>query len=179
VNPLVDKALEGMGVAGAIISVLISVIVAQAGVIVAQWKHSNKVYGYRLAERDTLNKTLSDSTAALHGMLRGLEERNDITEDQAELIQKQSAAFEILRIMLLAQYENTEQSVGRLSQAVSAQAEAIRTINAMMVDSKYATGTHITEIKQAIVSANQGLVTELRNLIGNETTIVTRRRKTP
>lgn len=172
------KALAEMGVPGAIIFVLLSVIGAMGTIIVAQWKHSNKVYGYRLTERDTLNKALNDSTSALHDMLKVQEERNEITEDQAELISKQTAAFEILRIMLLAQYENTEKNVGRLSQAVEAISNSLRTINTMMLEEKGATSNRMTELKQAMVSNNQSLVVELRSLIGNGTTIVRRNKST-
>jgi hypothetical protein len=75
--------LKENGVAGAIVFVLCSVVVALAYVVRSMYNQANKVYGYRLTERDTLTKALNDATAAINAMKVSADERNEVTDEMA------------------------------------------------------------------------------------------------
>jgi hypothetical protein len=174
-----ERMLESMGAAGAIISVLMSVIAALSTVIVTQWRHSNKVYGYRLAERDTLNKAMTEGTSALHSLLEVQSQRNELMDQQADLIAKQAIAVEMLRVLLLSQYEQIRDHQSGLNQAVTSIAESLRHLSSLIVDDRNAQRNHISEIKLVINGGNQALITELRQLVGGEVTLIHRRKKSP
>lgn len=180
---IVTKALEGLGVAGAIITVLMTTIGALCSVIVAQWKHSNKVYGYRLQERDTLNKALSDSSRVLADLVRVSDERNELTEEQAELLSEQATALELLRNTVLNQYEVIRDHQQASVQAVASIAEALRALHGLTLEHKLQGGQLTNEVRlligesiQTIIKSNQSLVTTMRKIIGTEVTIVSRKK---
>jgi hypothetical protein len=189
VPEFIIKLLESMGAAGAIIFVLMTVISGLAEVIRRMYSRSNKVYGYRLAERDTLNKALSDTARVLGDMLKATEERNDLTQEQADLILKQSMAFEMLKVTILSQYENIRDNNQAVSQSVAAMADAIRVLTSMVADHRNLAGNQVSELKHAISAcmnevrkefndASRAHIIELRKILGSEVTTI-RRRKTP
>src|SRR3954471_21640426 len=96
----VASTLKEMGAAGAAISVLLTAIGGLVTAVVFQYKQGNKVYGYRLAERDTLNKALTDSSSAMNALSKIAEERNEITSDLVNVIGKQTAAVDHLKIAI-------------------------------------------------------------------------------
>jgi hypothetical protein len=183
----IEKILEGMGISGAIIFVLLTTMSGLIAYVRSLQVKADKVYGYRLQERDTLNKALTDAAKVLADMLEATEDRNDLTEEQAKLIEKQSQAFELLKVTVLAQYDNIRDHNNVAAQAVSALAEAVRTLTMMMTENRQiAAGlagdvsrdivTLSGEIRAAIASASQAQIVEMRSLLGS-TTIVQRRRK--
>jgi hypothetical protein len=182
----IGAILKDLGLAGAVIFVLMGVITIMSEVIRRLIAHANKVYGYRLTERDTLNKALTDSAKVLEDMLDATKDRNDITEEQTELIAKQSAAFELLKATILGQYDNIRSNNAVVAQSVTAMAEAIRVLTSMVTDNRNLVANQVTEVKQAIGNstseireyirvANQAQITEIRNVLGAEVTIVRRR----
>jgi len=181
----ITHLLKEMGVPGGIIFVLMSVVGIESEIIRRLIAHASKVYGYRLTERDTLNKALTDTAKVLADMLEATKDRNDLTEDQAELIAKQSAAFELLKVTILAQYENIKDNNHVVAQSVSAMAEAIRSLSAMVVDNRNTTAHQVTELKAAVANAtaeireavrvaNQAQIVEIRTILGAEITVVRR-----
>jgi phosphatidylserine/phosphatidylglycerophosphate/cardiolipin synthase-like enzyme len=176
------KLLEGMGVPGGIIFVLMSTVTVLATVIRRMQTRADKIYGYRLAERDTLNKAMTDTAKVLGDMLRATEERNDLTEEQADLISKQSAAFELLKVTLIAHHETSKDHYHTVAQAISAMAEAIRVLTAMVQDNRHFMASNLTaatkEIIDAVRAASQAQIIDVRNQLGAGT-IVMRRRKSP
>lgn len=182
----VGEQLKGLGLPGAIIIVLMAVAITLGGVIFAMWKHSNKVYGYRLQERDTLNKALTDSSKVLADMQQATEERNDLTQDQADLLNKQSAAFEVLKVTILAQYDTIKSNDLVVAQTVTAMAEAIRVLTSIVTSQGQTLANHVQELKNAITAAcgeskahsttsANAVIAELRRLLA-DTTIVRRRK---
>lgn len=160
----VGEQLKGAGIYGAIIIVLMGVITIMAGVIAIQWRHSNKVYGYRLAERDTLNKTINESKNALHEMLASMEDRNDITKELSDVIQKQAVSFEVLLAKLSGWVDNIEKEFVRQAQVIAAQAEATRQIVAITTDMRNAvtaSNTTLEEMKKLMPT----FLRELRSII--------------
>lgn len=180
------KILESMGVAGAIIFVLMTTVVALVGYVRSMQAKADKIYGYRLQERDTLNKALTDSAAVLRDMLRVTEERNGLTEDQAKLLERQSQAFELLKVTMLAQYESIRDHNGSSSQVIGAMAEAIRTLTSIAMENRTIALGQVQSvqktidemslsIREAIRVSSQSQIVELRNLLG-DSTVVKRRR---
>jgi hypothetical protein len=186
----VSEELKSLGLSGAIILVLMFVVSILSTAIALMWRNSNKVYGYRLAERDTLNKALTETSTVLQEMLHATEERNDITTEQAELIAKQSSAFELLKVTILAQYDTLKSNHSTTTQTVSAMAEAMRTLHSLIGENRNHYGLQMEAVRAAIQNANhemrnelghgnQGLITELRRLIGEDITVVKRRKQSP
>lgn len=130
----VNDSLKTMGPAGAAISVLLTFILALAASVGAMWRHSNKVYGYRLAERDTLNKALTDSTAAIKSMTRATDERNKVTEELAAAINAQANAGARLGDRQQMQHEVLKDEVQRQGMVISAGAEATRVNSGILTD---------------------------------------------
>jgi len=132
----VGETLKGMGVAGAIIIVLMGVITVLSAVIALLWKHSNKVYGYRLAERDVLNAALNDSKTALYAMLAETKERNEITEELADVVSKQASAFDALSERIRMHYERLIDDNSRMNLVVNAISEAMRAMIGVSTDTR-------------------------------------------
>jgi hypothetical protein len=130
----VNKALEGMGPSGAFISVLVTFIMGLATAVAIQWRHSNKVYGYRLAERDTLNKALTDSTAAINSMTKTADDLNEVTEELAAAITAQASASARLGDRQQMQHEVLKDEVQRQGMVISASAEATRVNSGILTD---------------------------------------------
>jgi hypothetical protein len=181
------RILEGMGVPGAIIFVLMSTVMALIIYVRSMQAKADKIYGYRLQERDTLNKVVSDSAAVLRDMLKVTEERNDLTEEQAKLIERQSQAFELLKVTVLAQYDSIKDHNNVSAQAVTAMADAIRALTTIVMENRMIAMGHVQSVqksiddmsvglKDAIRSASQSQIVELRTLLGDAT--ITRRRRT-
>jgi hypothetical protein len=184
----IEKSLEGMGIAGGIIFVLLLTISGLIAYIRTLHTKADKVYGYRLAERDTLNKTLSDTAKVLEDVLEQVEERNALTEQQAELISKQAQAFELLKVTILSQYDNIRDHNTASSQAVAAMAEAIRTLSMMIIENRSIAQTHVTNVNVSLNNLQTELVKsvrdcsaeqikEMRQLLGNVARAARRRKK--
>lgn len=185
----IGRILESLGLPGAIIFVLLLTIAALVAYVKSMQAKADKVYGYRLGERDTLTKTLSDTAQVLQGVLEATDERNEITEEQADLIAKQAQAFELLKVTILAQYDNIRDHNTAAAMAVTAMADAIRQLSSMVVENRAISTTHVTnvqgsmndlktELVKAVRDAGDATVRELRTLLGGVTRIE-HRKKSP
>jgi hypothetical protein len=116
----VRETLKGMGEAGAAITLLLMTIMALTTAVVAQWRQSNKVMKYRLAERDTLNKALIESTTALIASDRVAHQIAEANADLEAAINKLTATFE--RSIDRVQSDTVTQNM-----VISSLAEAVRT----------------------------------------------------
>ena len=191
--PEVAEALKGMGVSGAIISVLMFVIATLSSVIAVMYKQANKVYGYRLAERDVLNKALTDASKVLGDLLDDIEDRNDLTEKQAALLSQMSSSFEMLKVTIIAQFEAVKENHvtamdthRTVAQAVAAMAESIRVMHAMILENRITVAGQVDsvktmlqdgrskateEIRQEIRGQTQSILIELRKILGDGTVV--------
>jgi uncharacterized protein HemX len=131
-SDFVNSTLKEMGPAGAAISVLLTAIAALVGAVIFQWKQGNKVYGYRLAERDTLNKALTDSSSALNASNNVAKERNEVISELADVIAKQTIGLEHLK----TQFEDTKELVKEQTKVISSLAEANRTMAGIVTDTR-------------------------------------------
>lgn len=127
-NPIVTRALSDMGLPGAIIFVLLAVIVLLAGANTLQWRHANKVYGFRLAERDTLRDALNESRNTLKEVLEGMLERNEITEELSQVIREHTTAFKSLQDVITIHYAGMKDDNDRVEQVVTAISESMRAL---------------------------------------------------
>jgi len=183
----VVKILSDRGIDGAIEFILLTTVIALVTYIRSMQARADKIYGYRLQERDTLNKALTDSAKVLSDMLKVTEERNEITEEQAKLIANQAQAFELLKVTVLAQYDSIKDHNATASAAVTTMADSIRALTSIVMENRTLALGYVGDIRkslddmsrrfdEAIKTANQAHIVELRNLLGDAT--VTRRRKT-
>jgi hypothetical protein len=184
----IGKLLVEMGIAGAIIFILLTTVVALVAYIKSMQAKADKIYGFRLTERDNLIKALNDSSKVLEDVLSATEERNDLTAEQAELLVKQSQAFEILKVTILSQYDNIRDHHHTNAQVVSAMAESLRALSSMVLENRTVAQGHVNDVKhvlqnqmaemrETIKNASQSQIVEMRRLLDQVTTV--RRRKSP
>jgi hypothetical protein len=182
------RLLEGMGVPGGIIFVLLSTVVALVAYIKSMQAKADKIYGYRLTERDSLNKALTDAGKAISDLTSATEDRNELTEEQARLLEKQAQAFELLKVTVLAQYDSIKDHNAAASAAVTAMAESIRALTSIVLENRTIAMSHVNDVRKtvddmsrsvsdAIKLSAQTQIVEMRMLLGQTTTVV--RRKNP
>lgn len=187
------KILQGMGVEGAIIFVLLTMLSGAITTIVILLKHSNKVYGYRLEERDKLNEVLSNTARVLGDILKVTEERNQLTSEQADLLREQTVEFVVLKATVLGQFEAIKNNHAHAMdtykasvEAVSKMADALRVIHDLVLNNRQSVAEHIQSVRQQLADAREALhqghatrteslVAELRRLLGDVTVIKRRR----
>lgn len=162
----VGETIKAMGVPGAIIIVLMMVIGILSGVIVYMYKQANKVYGYRLAERDVLNSALTSSTAQLKEALEEQKDQNELIEELAGLISKQGTAFETLTERVRLQYEGLKEDNTRMNLVVSSIADAMRQAVALQTEIRNTVQTMSNTIQNLVTGLPQ-MVTEMRSIIQN------------
>lgn len=134
--PIVTETLRGMGTEGAIITTLMGVVSILSGVIYTMYSRANKIYGYRLKERDVLTTALNSSTSAAKEHTRSMENRSAAIAALASAVKDQSASFEHLRDRVMMQYEFLSKEFDRHTQVIEAMAEANRAIAAMIAENK-------------------------------------------
>jgi hypothetical protein len=101
-----------------------------------QWKHANKVYGFRLAERDTLKDALNNAANAQAAATKAQEEQNRVTEELADAVRLMAAAFDRLTERLKEQADDAKERSRDLvvkiedhSRVIASQAEATRNLD--------------------------------------------------
>ncbi len=136
-----DEILHSMGPAGYFIGMMATAVTALAAGNVFQYKHSNKVYGYRLAERDTLRDALNASAKAIEAQNRASEERNRVTEELADAMRALSGSFDKLTERLAMQHEHGRDKASdqtrqleKLVEVFAANADAVRNNTAIVTD---------------------------------------------
>lgn len=125
-----------MGTEGAIITTLMGVVTVLSTVIVVMYNRANKIYGYRLKERDVLNTALSSATTATKEHTRSMENRSAAIAALADAIKDQSASFEHVRDRVQMQFDFQSKEFGRHAQVIEAMAEANRVMAAMLAENK-------------------------------------------
>lgn len=120
-----DGMKELGGAAAAFIGMMGTAIVTLAGAVAIQWKQAAKVYGYRLAERDTLKDALNGATKAQEAATKVAEERNRVTADLADAIRDQTSTFEKLLQRIDFQYENMREQARDHHRSMDDQVKAI------------------------------------------------------
>lgn len=154
-DPIVHDALAGMGTAGAIIFVLISTVIGLAGVIALLLRHSAKVYGYRLSERDTLKDALHESKTTMREMLEGMQERNEVTAELSDVISGHTAAFNSLKEKIELHYGVMREDNHRSEQVITAISGSLRAVADAVADVKTAVVVATIEVKGTLANLNK------------------------
>jgi len=121
-----DLATGIGGVAGSIIGILMGVVVILAGVVVYMQKRADKVYGYRLAERDTLKDALHEAASSALAQAQATRERNVIMDELAHTIQESTQATALLVERLTLQHGHMQADQDRNATVIASIADAMR-----------------------------------------------------
>lgn len=162
----VGEQLKSQGLAGAIIITLMSVVSVMGMIIGYMYRQANKVYGFRLSERDTLNSALTASTTALKEAVEEQKEQKELIEELAGLISKQGTAFEMLTDRVRLQYEGLKEDNTRLNMVVSAIADAMRQSVALQTEVRNMS-QDVKGATERLVSGLPQMVTEIRSIVAN------------
>lgn len=129
------------GAASTFIGMMATAIVGLASAVGIQWKHASKVYGYRLAERDTLRDALNAATKAQEASTRSADERNRVIGELADAMRELATTFEKLHERLGMQHENNrdhsrdqQRLMDDQIKAIGALADAVRVNTGMVTD---------------------------------------------
>lgn len=131
-----DVAKELGSAAAWFLGLCVGAITFLAGGNALQWKHSNKVYGYRLAERDTLKDALNNSANAQRDATKAQDEQNRVTEELADAVRLMAGAFDRLTERLKERADDDKDRnrdlVAKLEEhkaVIASQAEATRNLD--------------------------------------------------
>jgi hypothetical protein len=131
-----DVAKELGSAAAWFLGMMGTAIVALSTAVGLQWKHANKVYGFRLAERDTLKDALNNAANALAAATKAQEEQNRVTEELADAVRLMAGAFDRLTEKLKEQAEDAKErhrdifiKIEDHSRVIASQAEATRNLD--------------------------------------------------
>lgn len=129
------------GAAAWFIGMMATAIAGLATAVGLQWKHGNKVYGFRLAERDELNKALTGSAKAQEAATRAQEEQNRVIEELADAMRAMASSHERLIERLAMQSDHGKDrerdlfsKMEDIVRAVASMAEANRNTGAIASD---------------------------------------------
>lgn len=113
-------------VAAWIIGTLMTVITAETACIVWMQKRADKIYGYRLAERDTANAALNAAAAAQQAQAAATRERNQLQEELTETINALTNSIAIFIEKQTIHHTHLVSDQSRVSQVIEAIAAAMR-----------------------------------------------------
>lgn len=148
-----DSSLKELGTTGYFISAMMTAIAGLSAAVAVQWKHANKVYGFRLAERDTLNEALTKSSASNMVLAESIRERNVVTASLEDAIQRLTVSNTMLhdRIGLMLDVHSREAAAQ--NDVIKSMAEAIRTQTGIVTNARDLSAgvmAGISEIKLAV-----------------------------
>jgi hypothetical protein len=142
------------GVAGSIIAILMGVVTILAGVIVYMQKRADKIYGYRLTERDTLKDSLHEAATAITSQASATRERNVIMDELAQTIRESTQATALLVERLTVQHAHLLTDQDRTGSVIASIADAMR--NAALQTSG------VKQSVDLLVAGVPGITTELK-----------------
>lgn len=137
-NDFVAQTLSGMGVAGAVISVLMVVVTTLAGVIVYLFKQNTKLHIERRAESAAVIKLIESNNTALTEVARSTDERNRVTQELAEAIKAQAQAFEMVNQRIEFYHDGNIEKLKDLAVAFASHADAVRVNTGMVTETRNA-----------------------------------------
>ena len=166
-SPIVTDVLKAMGVPGAIIFVLMMVIGLLATIIAVMYRRANKIYGYRLAERDTLVTVVTNATNATKDHTKAMEDRSNVLRELGDVVKDQSAGFEALQDRVKLQYEFLSEELKRHAQVIAAIAEADRVLSGIATDARNAStdAKTVSTDMRTIVSETNSLIKSVHSIL--------------
>lgn len=115
-------------VAAYIIGTLMSVIAAETACIIWMQKRADKIYGYRLAERDTAHAALNAAATAQQAQASATRERNELQEELTETIQALTNSISIFIEKQTIHHTHLVGDQARVAQVIESIAEAMRNV---------------------------------------------------
>jgi hypothetical protein len=108
-----------------------------------------------LAERDTLKDALHDSKTTLIDVLKGMQERNEITEELSDVIKTHTAAFSSLKDKIEIHYDVMKDDNNRTEQVITAISESLRAVAVAVADVKTSVVVATAELKGTLSNLNK------------------------
>jgi hypothetical protein len=131
---VVTSALRELGLAGAAIYVLLTTVGALCGVIVFLFRQNNKLNAERRAESAIMIKLIESNNSALGRFASSTDERNRVTQDLADAIAAQAAAFEMVNQRVGFYHEANTEKLKDMRDVVAAGAEAMRVNSGIVIE---------------------------------------------
>lgn len=152
-----NLATQVGGVTGAIIGVLMGVVGVLAAAIVVMQRRADKVYGYRLTERDTLKDALHEAATAIDAQANATRERNVIMDELAQTIRESTQATALLVERLTLQHGHLMSDQDKTATVIASIADAMR--NAALQTSG------VKQSVDLLVAGVPGMTSELKSHI--------------
>ena len=118
------------------LGMMATAILGLSSAVGVQWKHASKVYGYRLAERDTLKDALNNAANTQAAATRAQEEQNRVIEELADAVRLMAGAFDRLTDRLKEQADDAKDrnrdlmaKLDEHGKVIGSQAEATRNLD--------------------------------------------------
>lgn len=153
------------GIAGWIIAVLMGVTTALAGAIVWMQRRADRVYGYRLAERDTLNKALVDAAAAQQAQAAATRDRNQLQQELTETIAALSQSIAMFIERQTIHHEHLVTDADRVRAVIEAIAEAMRNATLQTTGVKDKVDTLLSQVPGMTKEIKEHIKEELKDLV--------------
>lgn len=135
---VVNTALRELGPAGAAIYVLLATVVALAGVVVFLFRQisnlNTQLNAERRSESAVVIKLIESNNTALNKFADSTDERNKVTQDLADAINAQAAAFEMVNQRVGFYHEANTEKLKDMRDVVAAGAEAVRVNTGMVTE---------------------------------------------
>lgn len=133
-NEIITNALGGMGLAGAVIAALLLTVGSLVTAIIFLFRQNGKLHIERRAEGGAFIKVIEANNTALTKNAEATDERNKVTADLADAINKLAAAFELVTQRVDFHHEDNKEKLKDLIQVIGAVSEAIRTNTGIVTD---------------------------------------------
>ena len=131
-----EDGLKELGPTGVFISMMATAVAGLSAAVAMQWRHANKVYGYRLAERDTLNKALTDNATANTALAHSIAERNKATTELSAAVNALTLSNKLLHERLLVTMDALVKDNDSMANVVRALSESIRTQSGIITEAR-------------------------------------------
>lgn len=161
----VAGTLKDMGAAGAAISVLLTTVTACVTAIIFLYRQNNKLNAERRTESGTVIKLMENTNTALKSVADSSEQRNKVTQDLADAIRTQAAAFEMVNQRIEFYHDGNVEKLKDLREVVASHAEAVRVNTGMVTEVRngnIAIAASVTDTK----SIMESMRTRLESLAG-------------
>ncbi len=124
------SVLEDLGLAGWVITGLVTIIGVLCGVIRKQHQESVVVNEARLKEREVLTSALAAAVTAIGGITRSNDDRNEITDELSDAISAQASGFELLKQAVTYMHDANSEKLGAIIKVIESLADSLRNIAA-------------------------------------------------
>lgn len=134
-SEFVTGQIKELGVAGAIISVLLTTVIpALVTAVIVLWKQNNGMNKARIAERDVFAKLFEANTTALNKNAEATIQRNAVTEKLADAIETFAVDFRMTNERVNLYHTDNKEKLKEVVSTVGSMADAVRVNTGMVTD---------------------------------------------